>query len=134
PVRRLAALDEEALQVLRQLRRRLVAMLAILGERFVDDALELRRDVAVDDGGRLYLDVAHHLEEREFAVGGEAALTGAELVEDDADGEDVGAPVEAEAADLLRAHVRELALERAGARAAGFFGRLGDTEVDDLDL
>ena len=50
------------------------------------------------------------------------------------DGEDVGAAVEGQAADLLGRHVGELALERAGAGLARLLGRLGDAEVDDLDV
>ena len=55
-----------------------------------------------------------------------------QLVQDDAEREDIGAPVERLAAELLGRHVRDLALERSGAGRARAVGRFGDAEVDHL--
>ena len=78
----------------------------------------------VDDG----LHLAH------TSDGPPRALAGEELVEDDADGEEVRPLVEVPTQDLLRGHVAELALhvERPGpARAVA---REGDAEVPELHL
>ena len=56
-----------------------------------------------------------------------------QLVQDDADGEDVAAAIDRRAAALLGRHVADLALERAGQRLHFARRRLGDAEVDDLD-
>ena len=59
-------------------------------------------------------------------------LAGRQLVEDDADGEQVRAAIDALPAALLGRHVADLSLERAGERLHLAVGRLGDAEVDDL--
>jgi hypothetical protein len=62
------------------------------------------------------------------------ALARRGLPEQHAHREDVGAAVDALAARLLGRHVRDLALEHAGARLRGRVERLGDAEIDDLHL
>ncbi len=112
----------------------LVAVVDVLRERLEDDLLELLGDAAVVGARRQDLDVADLLERREVALAQEQPLAGEQLVEHDAEGEDVAAPVERQAAHLLGRHVAELALEDAGLGLARLAGRLGDAEVDELDL
>ena len=64
----------------------------------------------------------------------EQPLAGEELVEHDADREDVAAPVDRQPAHLLGRHVAELALQDSGLGRRRLAGRLGDAEVDELDL
>jgi hypothetical protein len=61
-------------------------------------------------------------------------LAGQHLVQHDAGREDVGAVVDALAPGLLRGHVVVLALDHADRGLARLHRRLGDAEVDQLDL
>jgi len=114
--------------------RVLVAIVHVLGQRLEDDPLELVGDLPVVRRRRQDLDVADLLEGREVALADEEALAGQQLVQDDAAGEDVGAPIDRQAAHLLGRHVPELALEDAGLGLGALAGRLGDAEVDQLHL
>ena len=120
------------------------SLLGILLEAVADDALEAGRDVLVGDGEirRIFL------QDRRHRVGGRVAVEGAlareHLVEDRAEGEDVGARVGGLAAHLLGRHVAERAHDDAGLRARGrgrevgglatLLGvrQLGEAEVEDL--
>ena len=83
-------------------------------------------------GARLLDDGADDLHERaELLVGVEEAAAGEHLPEHDAHGEDVGAAVDGGGADLLRRHVRRLALDEPGARRDDARGREGDAEIGD---
>ena len=123
---------EQRLERTRELARRLEALAAILRQRLHHDLLEV--DGVAPDQRRGTRDVALlHLRERvEIALHAEETLPRRELPEHDAEREDVGPPVDALAVHLLRAHVRELALERARARVAHARAELRDAEVDDL--
>ncbi len=80
------------------------------------------------------LDVADLLQRREVALADEQPLAREQLVEHDADREDVAAPIDRQAAHLLGRHVAELPLEDAGLRLRRLARRLGDAEVDQLAL
>ena len=111
-----------------------VAVIRIARERLQHDALELLWNLLVVVGRRLDLDVAHLLERREVALADEQPLPRQQLVEHDADREDVAALVDRQAAHLLRRHVAELPLQDSGLGGRRLAGRLGDAEVDQLDL
>src|SRR5690606_38654631 len=72
------------------------------------------------------------LEREEVGVAMEQALDRQHLVHHDAEREDVAAPVERLAEDLLGRHVRVLAFDRAGARARVRAARLRDAEIEQL--
>ncbi len=64
----------------------------------------------------------------------EEPLAGQQLVEDDAQREEVAAPVDGLGPGLLGRHVLELPLERAGLRLRGLRRGLRDAEVAELDV
>ena len=129
-----ALTHEEALQSARELAGRLEAILLAFCQRLEDDHLQLGR-VAGDDGGGRRDDARLHLLERvEIRLHAEEALVGGELPEHDAEREDVRRAIHLGAADLLRGHVRELALEGAGLCLREAIGHLRDAEVDDLGV
>jgi hypothetical protein len=126
--------------------RGLEPSLRILLDAVADDALEARRDLLVRDGEvrRLLLEDRGHRLAR--GVGLERAPSREHLVEDRAEGEDVGARVGGLALDLLRRHVAQRAHDDAGLgagarrreiglrpRAALGLRQLGEAEVEDLD-
>ncbi|MEZ4335977.1 MAG: hypothetical protein R3B82_05055 [Sandaracinaceae bacterium] len=117
-----------------QVHGRLVPVVDVLREGLEHDLLELLGDAPIVGRRRHDLDVADLLERGEVALADEEPLTGEQLVEDDADREDVAASIEREPADLLGRHVPELALQDARLGLARLAGRLGDPEVDDLRL
>src|SRR5712671_1617416 len=82
------ALHQHRLERARELARRAIPLVLVLRERLQDDALEI-------------------------ALHAEQTLPRGELPQNDAEREDVGAPIELLARDLLGRHVRELAFERA---------------------
>src|SRR5690606_30130623 len=124
----------DALPIFVQVDRVLVAVLLVLGQRLEHDALELVRDLPVVGAGRQDLDVADLLQGGEVRLADEQPLAGQELVEDGAAGVYVRGAVDLRTAHLLRRHVAELALEDAGLGLGALAGRLGDAEVDELDL
>ena len=91
---RVRVLRQRVLDVVRVL----VAILFALGERLADDVLQLRFDLGVLRLDRRDLRVADQLDGLVVGLAVEQALPGQELVEQDADREDVGAVV-----DLLAA-------------------------------
>ena len=117
-----------------QIHRGLVAIVDVLRERLEHDLLELLGDASVVRRGRHDLDVLHLLEGGEVGLADEEPLTREQLVEHDADGEDVAASIERQPPHLLGRHVAELPLEDARLRLASLARRLRDAEVDDLDL
>ena len=105
---------EERLQVVVQVDRVLVAVLrSPCASAFSTMRSSSSRDLLVVRRRRQDLDVADLLQRREVALADEQPLAGEQLVEHDADREDVAAPVDRQAAHLLGRHVAELALEDA---------------------
>jgi hypothetical protein len=106
------------------------AISRLLGQQLADERVELLRDlrVALDRRDRLHLHVAaHHLELR-AAV--ERQLAGDDLVQHDAEGIEVAAPIQRRAAQDLRRDV----LHRTRHPAALFVAHAADeAEVDELD-
>ena len=92
-------------QVLRervlQIARRLEALVEIARQRLAHDLLELRRDLGVLRGDRRHLGLPHQLDRLVVGLAVEEALAGQQLVQEDADGEDVGAAVDLLAARRL---------------------------------
>lgn len=64
----------------------------------------------------------------------EKPFTGAEFIQNDAQGEDVRAHVDGIASALFGAHIAELSFQHSGLGVLRFGGRFCDSEVDDLDL
>ena len=144
--------DEVGLQV----PRGGVAVVAVERERLGDHGPEGRGDARVDARRSGVLPVEDELEGIRVVGTTEKAAPGAELEEDDAQGEDVAARVKRLAARLLRGHVRQLALHLAGTRVGqrpggddagdeagvtadarvGIVGQpgLGDAEINDLHI
>ncbi len=108
-------LAQALLQVVSAAASALVALLGHLGHELGDDVRDRGRDGGIDLVGRrgLAREVAVH--ELDGIVGGEREATGAELVEGDAEGVEVGAVVDdaVHAPGLLRGHIGQ------GALAAG---------------
>ena len=91
----LAGRVHERLQIVVQIDGVLVAVLDVLGQRLQDDALELVGDAPVVGRRRQDLDVADLLQRREVALADEQPLAGEQLVEHDAEREDVAAAIDA---------------------------------------
>ncbi len=127
-----AAAHEQRLQRARELARGAIALVLVLRERLHHDLLEVDRVAAHDGAGPRDVALLDLRERVEIVFHAEEALAGGQLPEHDAEREDVGATVDRLAAHLLRRHVRELALERAGARVGHARAELRDAEVDDL--
>ena len=98
------------------------------------DGVEGRGHGGVLGAGRIQLAVLDLLQGGEVGLAKEQALAGEQLVEHGAEGEDVGAVIDGQAADQLRAHVPKLAFEHARLGLLAALERaLGDAEVDELD-
>ena len=106
-----------------------IAVVRVLAQAAEDDAVELGGEVAPDHGHRPGLLVGDgvHGVERRLALEGELGRD--HLVEDDAQREDVAAPVELLAAGLFGAHVAERAHDRAGDGLDAAAGQ-GPGEID----
>src|SRR5690242_7431570 len=91
----------EALEVRGKVRGGAITQRAIFFERLIDDVLELRRDRRVQarsgNGGA----IEDGLEDDSGSVPGKGLLAGSHFVEDEPQGEEVGALVELFAAHLL---------------------------------
>jgi hypothetical protein len=106
----------------------------LLLEGLHDDVFQTLRDARRHLGRRHHAAFGDHLQDHQLGLVLEEPLPGAELVEHDAQREDVAALIDRSAQTLLGAHVAELALQHAGLGVFGLGGRLGDAEVDDLHL
>ena len=106
----------------------------IARQRLADDLLELRLHFRVLRGDRRHLGLAHQLDRLVVGLAVEQALAGEQLVQQDADGEDVGAAVDLLAAGRLGRQVAELALDHARVGRLELRGRLGQAEVHQLHL
>ena len=133
-----AVLEQVVEDRLLEVGRRLIAVARVLRERLAQHVLDAGRDVVVATQLLADLDVADVDQRLEVGLAEEQALQGERLEQDDAQREDVGAPVDLGADDLLGRHVPELALEHAAGRvlAAVLVGALEvgacDAEVHDL--
>ena len=112
-----------------EIARRRDALLRIGGERAHHDVVELGRDVRRVLAGRREVALDDARNDVDVLRGPVKPATGEHLPEHDRRGEHVGASVDL-TADLLRRHVRELALDLALARDLRPTCRLRDTEVE----
>ncbi len=113
-----------------QLGAGLEAPIGVLVQAFDDDGVEGRGDASIDDGWdrrRVLDDFAGHLV---HGLAGERPLSGEQGVEHDAEGEEIGTPVDGPGGDLLRRHEVRGADELAVHRQARAF-HAGDPEVGD---
>ena len=131
--RRLEAV-EHLVDVALHLAGGLVAVGRVLLQRLHHDRVDLRRDLVVVLRRRRDARLAYLLEDGELVVAGEELAPGEELEEHRGQREDVGAFVDGPAPGLLRRHVLQLSLERAGLRVRRLRRRLGDAEVAELDV
>jgi hypothetical protein len=134
----LAGRVEVAEQLVVQAARVGEAVLRIAREHLAHDRGDGRGDVGPQElEGRIFARL-HAAQGLERGRGGERVRPREDLVEDDAEREDVAAPVDGARAALLGAHVRELAAHLAHLLVAGLVDDrvdgLRDAEVGDLDL
>ena len=104
---------QEALQIVVQLHRSLVAVLPQNGRAPSSRSDLDRLESLISRTWTRNLVVAEFLQRGEIAVSSEQALSGEQLVQHDSHAEDVAAPVDLAAVDLLGREVAELALEDA---------------------
>ena len=83
---------------------------------------------------RLVHPLAHHLPDLLHRKVGPIAFAGGQLIQQDADGKDVGAAVDGAAAGVLGSHVGELAKHDAGFGPLLFERAVGEAEIDQLHL
>ena len=137
------AAPADRVEVAAQLAQRLVPLLAVLGQHPAEDALQLRPSAARARDGRRRLAVEDRVDHLDHVVAGEGERARDQLVEDDAEREDVRAGVEVAPEGLLRRHVGDGAGQAAsrgvlrgpapGVRGVVGAGRiLGQPEVQDL--
>ena len=110
-----------------------VARRLVLGHRPRDDRRELAADARVHRVRRRVDALADSLQHLVRVLAAEGQLPGRQLIEQDADGEHVGAKVDAAALDVLGRHVRGRAEELARHRHALLVDHLRDAEVGELD-
>ena len=116
------------------------SLVRLLGEQFVDDVLQAARAARHHLAKRFGLSLRDLQRERGDAGSGEGGLPGDQLVEHDAEREEIGAMVELEPERLLGAHVARRAehLAELGARRGALgaravrLGHAGDAEIEDL--
>jgi hypothetical protein len=134
----------QVLEVAPEVARRLVAVLGSLLERALDHPRERLRDVVAQLAGRARRVLQDRGQDGQVGVAAERPLPGGHLVEDDAEGEDVGAVVDGQALGLLRRHVGDrphdapvlgdrLRLLRRAVAVVGSLPQLGEAEVEDLE-
>jgi hypothetical protein len=85
--------EQQLIQSTPEIARALVALRRIFSERLHQDALELRRNGAIDFADRGHTRGLHHAHGLEIRLAHEQATARQELPQDDADGENVGAAV-----------------------------------------
>ncbi len=112
----------------------LVADMEIASEGFHDDGIELLWDLGVGAAWWDGFGFADLFEGVEVAFADEQALSREDLVQDDADAEDIGALIEGESLDLFGGHIAEFTFEDAGLCTGGFALGFGDAKVDDFDI
>jgi hypothetical protein len=124
--------DALALEIGEHLARALVAQRRVDLEAALDDALEVLRDLGVDLAHRAWAvrEPHHHLRHRGVRLVGQ--LPGQQLVEDHAEGKDVGLHPRPLALHLLGRHVVGRAHDRAGRGHAGAVGGARDAEVHEV--
>ena len=112
--------------------RRLVPVIGIAGEAARQDVLEGARHLRPSRTDRLGSTREARHRGRHVGVASEGRLPGQHLVEDEAEGVDVGATVDGVAVHLLGSEVAGGPDHGAGASQIVATGRLGDSEVGDL--
>jgi hypothetical protein len=105
----------EALKVRAQIGSMLVAQRRIFFERFVDDALELRREPGIETKGSDRRVIEDAIENLGGAVASECRAPSGHFIEDHAKAEKIAARVEIAAAGLFRGHIGDGAESGAGA-------------------
>ena len=100
---------------------------------FLTMASSARGTSAIVDRRRDHLRRRHALQRLELRRRREQALAGQQLVQDDAGGEHVDAPIDRLMVHLLGRHIRVLALERLRDVVVELADDLGDAEVEQLD-
>ena len=123
-------------QVNHEVAHGLITLGRVLLDRFLDDGAQRLRDGSRQ---RRRLRVDHFLQELEIGRAAERSVACEQLVEHDAEREDVAARVELATRGLLGRHVGDRAEHDAGTRrlrisrlARGLLGRFGETEVGEL--
>ncbi len=129
---RLALPEQELLQVRLHLPAALVTLLAVLGQRPLDDALQVLGHVGTPDGYGREGRVEDRVHQRDLAAGLEGLTPRHQFVQHDPERVDVTAQVERLVPELLGRHVGHLPLERANLGLVHLIARLGDAEVHDL--
>ncbi len=144
----------EALQIGAHLGSVLVAQVAIFFERLVDDVLKLERQVGIQADRHQGSAIQDGVEDHAGSVAAKGREPGSHFVEDDAEGEKIGAGIEVLAPHLLGRHVGDGAEGRSGTgkvlRADGagglrvlgitataaheFGGKLGEAEIENLHV
>ena len=109
---------QEALEIVGEVVRALVAILGVLLERAHHDRLERGREVAARERRRLDLALDQPLHDL-LRGAAEQPLADGDLVEHDAEREDVAAVIDLAARRLLGRHVAELAGQHVAARCSG---------------
>jgi hypothetical protein len=109
-----------------------VAVLRLLAQGLHEDVAQADRKLRVELRGVRRLLVQDGAQHVHVGGGVERVPPHQQLVEDLGDGEDVRAPVDLAARDLLGRHVRELALHQARARLVQLALGLGHAEVHQL--
>ncbi len=130
-VHELLALEQGPADAARQVARRFEAIFGNFRERAHRDFLELARQLAHERARRLDDARPHEVEQLRPLGGTVQRTTREQLVEDHAEGIDVGATRHLLATGLLGRHVRGLALEHAGLLAKQIRG--GDAEIGYFD-
>ena len=95
----------DPLEVRTQIRRRLVSQLAILLEAVVDHVLETKRQFGIQSHRRDRRAIEDRRQDHRGGLAREWVTASRALVEHDAEGKQIGAPVELFAGGLLRRHV-----------------------------
>ena len=108
----------------------LKALVGLLGQRLAHHGIHRSGNLHVEARRRQRI-LLEHLAHRDRGIAGERPLAGEKLIEDDADGEKIGAAVHRQSQDLLRRHVGRRAEHRADLRQFRRFD-VGNAEVGDL--
>jgi len=129
--RRLQVAVGVVVQRLHEIGPGLITRRGVLGQRALDDVVEGRRQLRVQDSRRARLLVEDPVDDGGDRVPGEGTLAGEQLVEHHAQGEEIAAPVHGAPGDLLGRHVIGRADQDARLGQVRL-GGLGQPEVGDL--